>query len=72
LFNLALNLFRLAAKLQAAQPGDDQPEAFNFRIVRRNLRVLLDHHFLQRRRVQCVQIWQRRDGHVQNMPCFFR
>jgi hypothetical protein len=72
LFNLALNLFRLAAKLQAAQPGDDQPEAFNFRIVRRNLRVLLDHHVLQRRRVQCVQIWQRRDGHVQNMPCFFR
>ena len=64
LFNLPLNLLRLAAELQSLQPRDHQPEAFEFSITRRDLHMLLYHHVPQRGCIERVQIGQRCNGHV--------
>jgi hypothetical protein len=71
LLNLALHLFRFPAKLQTTQSSNDESEPFDFSIMRRELHMLPDDHVLQRRSVQCVQIWQRRDRHLQNYPMLF-
>lgn len=41
-------------KLQATQVGNNQPEPFDFSIMRRELRMLSDNHVLQRRSIECV------------------
>jgi hypothetical protein len=63
LFNLPLNLLRLAAELHSPQSGDHQTEAFEFCVTRGDLCVLLDYHVPQRGCIECVQVRQRCNGH---------
>jgi hypothetical protein len=70
LLDLALDLFRPAPKLHAAELGDQQLQMFDLALSRHQFNMLRQDQCLQRLRLQRVKIRQRdrRGNHVRSMP----